>query len=174
MTSTPPPPSELIPRPSGRALLTNSAGRVLLLRGVDPYNPDHGGFYWTPGGGMDKGETPAQAVVRELWEEVGLIDAQVGPVVLLRTSIFPMKKVWYSSVETFFWVQAPDEFRAVPQSLTDIEQDVIQEMSWHSADEIRTITEHVYPACLADLVDHINRHGPPAEPWIEAHDRSDE
>ncbi len=171
---THPPSAELIPRPSGRAILTDSQGRVFLLRGIDPYNRQHGGFLWTPGGGMDEGESPDQAVVREPWEEIGLADAEAGPVVLIRTSVFPMKGIWYSSVETFFWVQAPDGFHAAPQGLTQIEQDVIQDMGWHSADEIRAITEHVYPACLADLIDHIIQHGPPAEPWIEAHDRANE
>ena len=123
---------------------------------------------------MDEDETPAQAVVRELWEEIGLADAQIGQVVLVRTSTFPMKGVWYSSIETFFWVQAPDEFLAAPQDLSQIEQDVIQEMGWHSPDEVRALTEHVYPACLADLVEHIIQHGPPAEPWTEAHDRADD
>ncbi len=172
--ATGPPPNELIPRPSGRALLTDSEGRVLLLRGVDPYNRQHGGFWWTPGGGMVKGETPAQAVVRELWEEVGLANATLGPVVLIRTGSFPMKEVWYSSVETFFWVQAPTGFMPEHQQLDQIENEVIQEMKWHSADEVRAITEHVYPACLADLVDHINRYGPPAKPWAEAQDRANE
>jgi 8-oxo-dGTP diphosphatase len=54
------------PRVSAGAILTDEAGRVLL---VDPtYKP-----YWNlPGGHVDEGETPHLACQRELREELGL------------------------------------------------------------------------------------------------------
>jgi 8-oxo-dGTP pyrophosphatase MutT (NUDIX family) len=49
----------------------NSGGRVLLLLGTDLFRrADH---YWlSVGGGVERGETLAEAAVRELHEEVGL------------------------------------------------------------------------------------------------------
>ncbi len=39
-----------------------------MVRHVEP-----GRAYWTlPGGGLEAGETPAEAAVREVWEETGL------------------------------------------------------------------------------------------------------
>ena len=53
------------PRACG-ALIHNEA--ILMVRHVEPLRS-----YWTlPGGGLEVGETPAEAAVRELWEETGL------------------------------------------------------------------------------------------------------
>lgn len=50
--------------------MSDRAGRVLLVRRVNP--PDAG--CWTvPGGRVEAGESPADAVVRELAEETGLV-----------------------------------------------------------------------------------------------------
>jgi 8-oxo-dGTP pyrophosphatase MutT (NUDIX family) len=48
------------------ALVMDEAGRVLLVR--HSYNPG----WRLPGGGVGRGEPPAEAVLRELGEEVGL------------------------------------------------------------------------------------------------------
>ena len=44
--------------------------RVLLCRIVERIAP--GGIWTLPGGGLDFGESPARAVLRELTEETGL------------------------------------------------------------------------------------------------------
>ncbi|HEY2691356.1 MAG TPA: NUDIX domain-containing protein [Streptosporangiaceae bacterium] len=49
-----------IPRRAGRVLPIDSANRVLLLRGIDPADPEHP-YWFTVGGGADPGETLAQA-----------------------------------------------------------------------------------------------------------------
>jgi 8-oxo-dGTP pyrophosphatase MutT (NUDIX family) len=68
-------------RQAGRVLVIDPAGQVLLLEGFDPAAPDR--RYWvTIGGGLDDGEEPAHAAVRELREETGIVAAEdelVGP-----------------------------------------------------------------------------------------------
>ena len=53
--------------PSVSAVINDVDGRLLLVR-----QAEHG-TWTTPGGGMDMDETPADAVVREAWEETGLL-----------------------------------------------------------------------------------------------------
>jgi 8-oxo-dGTP pyrophosphatase MutT (NUDIX family) len=52
------------------ALITNGAGRVLLTR--HPDSRRHAGRWLLPGGGVEHGEHPEQAVIREVMEETGL------------------------------------------------------------------------------------------------------
>src|SRR5205814_2441811 len=52
--------------PSVTALIRDPDGRILLMQRSDD------GQWDLIGGGIDPGEAPAQAVVREAWEETGL------------------------------------------------------------------------------------------------------
>ena len=55
--------------PSVSAHVFDDAGRLLLVRQRD------GGIWSTPGGLIEPDERPADAVVREAWEETGLVVA---------------------------------------------------------------------------------------------------
>lgn len=72
-------PSERRTRLGAYALIRDADGRILLCR-LAPDDPGAG--YWTlPGGGVEWGEDPADAVLRELDEETGLsgvVDAVAG------------------------------------------------------------------------------------------------
>ena len=56
---------EIIERNASRVLLQDSNGRLLLLRGCDPANPQEK-FWFTVGGGVDDGEGSRQAACREV------------------------------------------------------------------------------------------------------------
>ncbi|MEA2324773.1 MAG: 8-oxo-dGTP diphosphatase [Solirubrobacteraceae bacterium] len=60
-----------MPATSVRIVLGDRDGRVLLLRRAAD-DDIHPGLWELPGGGIDPGETPAQAAARELREEAGL------------------------------------------------------------------------------------------------------
>ncbi len=49
------------------AILRNSAGKILIGERID-----RAGAWQFPQGGVDNGETLAQALTRELWEEISL------------------------------------------------------------------------------------------------------
>lgn len=57
----------LLEVPTASALLFDANRRVLLVRHAD------GNVWTTPGGMIEPGETPADAAVRETWEETGLV-----------------------------------------------------------------------------------------------------
>jgi 8-oxo-dGTP pyrophosphatase MutT (NUDIX family) len=61
--------TELLLVPSVAAIVRDPNGRVLLQRRRDD------GSWGLPAGAIDPGEAPARALVREVWEETGLIVA---------------------------------------------------------------------------------------------------
>jgi 8-oxo-dGTP pyrophosphatase MutT (NUDIX family) len=50
----------------GRGVVRDDDGRVLLIRRTD------NGFWSTPGGAMELGESIAECALREVWEETGI------------------------------------------------------------------------------------------------------
>jgi TDG/mug DNA glycosylase family protein len=67
--------SGLPERETVRAAVVDERGRTLLLR----YGDDYGQWWTTPGGGREEGESDEQTLRRELEEEVGLVDFELGP-----------------------------------------------------------------------------------------------
>lgn len=65
-------------RPNVGAVLFNRAGRVLVARRADMPNAEGAPGGWQlPQGGMDAGEDPRIAVLRELEEEIGTANAEI-------------------------------------------------------------------------------------------------
>ncbi|MCM3032350.1 NUDIX domain-containing protein [Niallia taxi] len=59
--------NELILMPSVAAIIRNDSGEILLQ------NKGNGEKWSLPAGAIEPGEAPAEAMVREVWEETGLI-----------------------------------------------------------------------------------------------------
>ncbi len=66
--------------PAVTAIIHNEAGQVLVVYSTDE-------FWGTPGGAIDPGETAAEAVVREIREELGV---EVEPTYLLAVYHLPV------------------------------------------------------------------------------------
>lgn len=58
--------TDLVVMPAASAIVRDKNGRVLLQQRSD------NGLWGVPGGGIDPGEEPAQAAIREVYEETGL------------------------------------------------------------------------------------------------------
>ncbi|MDP9797148.1 8-oxo-dGTP pyrophosphatase MutT (NUDIX family) [Catenuloplanes nepalensis] len=143
---------DFVPRRAARVLLVDEAGRVLLFRGVDPGRPDEP-YWFTVGGGLDEGETPAEAAARELREEAGLdlpVSALGAPVHADVTE-FPFGAVWYRQEQEFFLVRSP-RFEIDTSGFDEIERDSITSYRWWPVDELASAPEPVYPADLADVL----------------------
>ena len=154
-------------RRAGRAIVRSSDGRVLMIRGEDPGDRARGGFWFTPGGGLDDGETVEAGIRRELKEETGFEVATLGPVVLRRRDRFPMLgEVWLQE-ETIHLVEVDATFEPQTSSHEEVEASVITELRWLSTADLRGLDEAYYPACLVDLLDEIDAAGAPSPPWFE-------
>ncbi|MEU8655139.1 NUDIX hydrolase [Actinoplanes philippinensis] len=147
--------TEVIDRRAGRVLLVDLAGRVLLLHGGDPARP---GLHWwfTPGGGLDEGETTVDAACRELFEETGLrvAPARLGEPVRHEVTEFSYDGRQYRQEQDFFLLRVPD-WQVDTAGMDEEERLTITEHRWWSAAEIEASHEEIYPADLAALLRHL-------------------
>lgn len=112
--------SEPIPRAAGRVLVINPDGRVLMLQGFDPADPERR-YWFTVGGGLDEGERSADAAARELREEAGIPATAadlVGPI-WERYHEFSFDGVSYAQHEDYFVVGALTAAATATSTATD-------------------------------------------------------
>lgn len=138
-------------RQAARVILFDEHNRVLLFRGVDSTIADAAPWWFTPGGGLEAGETPREAALREVREETGLtLDSVSGPVYEQKMD-FTFEGVNLHQYEQFF-VAHVHEFAITAESRTDLEKRTMLESRWWSLDELERTSETVYPNVLAELV----------------------
>ena len=143
-------------RRAARVLLVDGEGRVLLQNCCDPADPEAGSWWNTTGGGIDEGETPAQAAARELVEETGLRvePAELGEVVHRRLTEFSFGGGDYRQSEEYFLLRT-DSFSAEPAGFSDLELMAVLDTRWWSREELRSTSERVYPQELPDVLDRL-------------------
>ena len=72
-------------RPCVGVMLVNAQGRAFVGKRIDNKEGD---FWQMPQGGVDEGEDPGRAVLRELWEETGAAAEHVEVVTRLPQELF--------------------------------------------------------------------------------------
>jgi 8-oxo-dGTP pyrophosphatase MutT (NUDIX family) len=155
--------AEPIERTGGRVLVVDSNDRVLLLRGTDPADPAAGTWWFTPGGGLDPGETPEQGALRELAEETGLVLDGLGSPVWVRTAVFDFMGQGYRQAETFFLARIT-QHEVDFSGFTEIERDAVHEFRWWSLADLASTDDTVYPSTLAAELALLLADGPPTQP----------
>jgi 8-oxo-dGTP pyrophosphatase MutT (NUDIX family) len=140
-------------RPSSRLLVIDTRNRILLFRFEHRQGALAGQQFWaTPGGGLDPGESYAQAACRELREETGFAVDDPGPEVAQRTVTFRMPDgVMVCADERFFLVRIA-ALDVSAESWTDLEREVMAVHHWWSAAELRSTADQVWPDDLPDML----------------------
>ncbi len=154
-------------RRAARVLAVSPAGRVLLFEGGDPDRPQVR-IWHAPGGGVEAGESDAEAAVREFAEETGLA-VDLGPHVWDRELVFGFNGTTYDQVEVYFLAHVDAEHEASSAGHNEIEQLYLTDHRWFSVDELRALptadgTVLVAPPDIADRLEDLLRDGPPAHP----------
>jgi 8-oxo-dGTP pyrophosphatase MutT (NUDIX family) len=158
-------PRTVIHRQVARVLLFDGRDRLLLFHVRDPSDPTGDVWWYLPGGGMDPGESPEQAARRELFEETGIENAEIGPVVLERRGVrFRFGGRDFEQDEWHVFARLLD-VAAITGRSEDLEAEAIAAHRWWTLADLTTSSEVVYPPGLAVTVARLLRQGPPAVPW---------
>lgn len=145
-------------RPSSRLLVIDRNNRVLLFRFVFKRGPLTGQKYWaTPGGGLESGESFADAARRELFEETGILRDAVGREVAEREFVLQLLDGEYVIAEEHFFL-----VRVANQSLsrdhwTPAEIEVMTDQRWWSVKELTSTSEAVFPETLVEILASIDQ-----------------
>lgn len=148
-----------------RAILLDPLDRLLLARYFDPENPARGQWWITIGGGVEPGEDPCTALHREIAEEVGIREVELGPLMWRRRSRFRFRGVTYEQDNDYYLARTP--VTEVDDSGSDDgEREVTLGHRWWRMEELRITDQAVYPNGLATLLGTVLAEGPPPEPVV--------
>ena len=152
-----PDPDGILRRQAARVVVLDRRGRTLLFRGGDPGRPEAGTWWFTPGGGLEAGETPVQAAVREVAEEVGLdVSGRLEGPVWERDTAFEFEGLPVQQHEVFFLARLDlDGDRVVPdrRGWTDLELRSVLEQRWWTRTALTETSDLVFPDGLAARLD---------------------
>ncbi|HHW4681912.1 MAG TPA: 8-oxo-dGTP diphosphatase MutT, partial [Xylella sp.] len=112
------------------AVITDVRGRLLLSRRTE--TRDMPGLWEFPGGKRESGETSEQALVRELYEELG-ITAEVGDWLMEVPQLYPDKRLRLEVRRVRAWKGVPRGREG--QALTWVEPDKLMRYSMPPADQ---------------------------------------
>lgn len=139
-------------RLTARVLLFDGAGRILLMKGRLPNRPAHTAAWFTVGGGVEAGETLAQAALREVAEETGFTDVALGPVVWLREGAGVLasgEQVLFKESYVVARCLGGEPSRAGWEAH---ENDLVDDIRWWSLEEIAVTSEPIYPERFCELI----------------------
>jgi 8-oxo-dGTP pyrophosphatase MutT (NUDIX family) len=142
-------------RHSVRIVLIDSRSRMLAFRTREYSRPEYGLWWELPGGGIEPGETAAQAAVRELYEETGIAvdESEVRPPNWVRSSTYVKRGTRRLQHEVVVLIRLDrpgpdlDTSRQLPDELEDY-----VDYAWLPVDSVIGSTEPFYPGRLPTLL----------------------
>jgi len=137
----------IVERQAIRAILLTPQNEVLLMR-IHP--PEEDVYFWiAPGGGLEPGETIEDGLHRELREELGLKEFEIGPLVWRRQHTFDWADERIRQREEYYIVHTE---RFEPEMADPVEATVLDRFRWWPAAELAKSKEQLTPLSMAEIV----------------------
>jgi 8-oxo-dGTP pyrophosphatase MutT (NUDIX family) len=139
--------------------------RVFLIRASDPGDPAKGRWWEIPGGGMDHGESSAEAATREMIEETGLVPTEVSTAVWRQHVSYVFAGMRFDQDE---WIHIArcdgGEYR--PTGLEPMEALAFAGAAWHPLAGLADLhaTERILPPWLPEQLAKVLAAGIPEVP----------
>ncbi len=136
-------------RLTARVILLDPDDRILLMKGRLPSDPAAPGAWFTVGGGVEPGESMVEAAVREIREETGFTDAEVGPVLWEGEQIHHDRKGRPVRVMERFMVARCAGGVPSAEGWQALEQEFVDDIRWWTLEALTACEEPIFPPDLA-------------------------
>jgi 8-oxo-dGTP diphosphatase len=135
-------------RQASRVLLFNPQGEILLVRFAIPQPEGHDFVFWAaPGGEIEEGESPTEAMHREIVEELGLELALDGPLWTDQNQFFHQGQMCDNTDFYFRATCDRDEPKLI--GFTPEEMKIMKEIRWWTAEQVEHAQQKLFPVNLA-------------------------
>lgn len=140
-------------RRSSRLLVLAPDGSALLLLERTSPGSTSPARWCTPGGGIEPGESAAEAAIRELREETGLlVDAVGAPVDEIGVAVDDPSVDHEVALGTYFVVRVPARFDPTSSDWTADEHLSIERWAWWTAEALEASGEPWSPEQIPELI----------------------
>ncbi len=141
----------VLKRSASRVLCFDSENRLLMIRASDPADRTKPPWWELPGGGIEKGESPQEAVLRELREEAGVVDATIGRCVWTQHAQFTFAG-WDFDQHERIYVAAASGATAATVRLEAFEALAFEGIKWWNIEELLASGEPMVPPRLIEFL----------------------
>jgi 8-oxo-dGTP pyrophosphatase MutT (NUDIX family) len=155
-------------RRTARIILLDPADRLLLInykaqKDVDAERPGLRSFWFTPGGGLEPGESAPEAALRELDEEVGLRGLPILAEVAHRKALNDMFERAAICEERYFLIRTTSDHFDTSR-LAETDQDEVFDVRWWAVNDFETAGHVLIPKSVIALTRLIVAGAMPAAP----------
>ena len=142
-------------RPAARVVLLDRNRQIFLVKGSDPMRPEKGAWWEIPGGGIERGESSADAAKRELYEECGFKNVVVGPCIWTQYVEFDFAMYHFKSDERIHLAETEDSAEWDPKGLEALEAAAFEEGRWWALEDLLASEEQTLPERLREFLPQI-------------------
>ncbi len=150
-------------RRAARVVVFDPSDRVLLIEGRDPARRAGTGWWEIPGGGIDPGEETADAARRELWEETGIGEADIGPCVWVQRVQYSFGG-WHFDQDEYIHVARCDGTSLGPRGLEMLEAMAFGEQRWWAVEDVLDHGPRTIPYRMLEFLEDLASGTLPPEP----------
>ena len=142
-------------RPAARVVLLDRNRQIFLVKGSDPMRPEKGTWWEIPGGGIERGESSADAAKRELYEECGFKNVVVGPCIWTQYVEFDFAMYHFKSDERIHLAETEESAEWDPKGLEALEAAAFEEGRWWDLEDLLASEEQTLPERLREFLPQI-------------------